>query len=65
MNRSAKVFRKQTEARFAQYKKEVDQLQASAEKLGGDAKVKAEQQRRQIIYLSLMVCSTWRRKDIP
>jgi uncharacterized phage infection (PIP) family protein YhgE len=38
------AFREQTEARLAEYKKEIDQLQAKTEKLGGDAKAKAEQQ---------------------
>jgi chromosome segregation ATPase len=38
------AFRDQTETRLAQYKKEIDQLQAKAEILGGDAKAKAEQQ---------------------
>ena len=37
-------FREQTETRLAEYQKEIDQLQAPAEKLGGDAKAKAEQQ---------------------
>ena len=38
------AFREQTEARLAEYKKEIDQLQAKVEKLGEDAKAKAEQQ---------------------
>ena len=38
------AFREQTETRLAEYRKEIDQLQANAEKLGGDAKAKAEQQ---------------------
>ena len=38
------AFQEQTEIRLAEYKKEVDQLQAKAEKLEGDAKAKAEQQ---------------------
>ena len=38
------AFREQTEARIAEYGKEIDQLQAKAEKMGGDAKAKAEQQ---------------------
>ena len=38
------VFREKTETRLAEYKKEIDQLQAKAEKLEGDAKAKAEQQ---------------------
>jgi predicted small lipoprotein YifL/ElaB/YqjD/DUF883 family membrane-anchored ribosome-binding protein len=38
------AFGEQTEARLAEYKKEIDQLQAKAEKLEGDAKAKAEQQ---------------------
>jgi chromosome segregation ATPase len=38
------AFREQTETRLAEYKKEIDQLQAKAEQLGGDAKAKAEQQ---------------------
>jgi hypothetical protein len=37
-------FRGQTETRLAEYTKEIDQLQAKAEKMGGDAKAKAEQQ---------------------
>ncbi len=37
------VFREQAEARLAEYKKEIDQLQDKAEKLEGDAKAKAEQ----------------------
>ena len=38
------AFWEQMETRLAEYKKEIDKLQAKAEKLGGDAKVKAEQQ---------------------
>ena len=38
------AFREQTEARLAEYEKEIDQLQAKAEKFEGDAKAKAEQQ---------------------
>ena len=38
------AFREQTEARLAEYEKDIDQLQAKAEKMGGDAKAKAEQQ---------------------
>jgi tRNA U34 5-carboxymethylaminomethyl modifying GTPase MnmE/TrmE len=38
------AFREKTEARLAEYKKEIDELQTKAEKLGGDAKAKAEQQ---------------------
>ena len=38
------AFLEQTETRLAEYKKEIDQLQARAEKLEGDAKAKAEQQ---------------------
>ena len=38
------AFREKTETRLAEYKKEIDQLQAKAEKLGDDAKAKAEQQ---------------------
>jgi chromosome segregation ATPase len=38
------AFWEQTETRLAEYKKEIDQLQAKAEKLEGDAKAKAEQQ---------------------
>ena len=38
------AFREQTETRLAEYKKEIDHLQAKAEKLEGDAKAKAEQQ---------------------
>jgi uncharacterized protein YlxW (UPF0749 family) len=38
------AFREQTESRLAEYEKEIDQLQAKAEKLEGDAKAKAEQQ---------------------
>jgi len=37
-------FWEQTETRFAEYEQEIDQLQAKAEKLGGDAKAKAKQQ---------------------
>jgi len=37
-------FLEQTETRLAEYKKEIDQLQAKAEKLEGDVKAKAEQQ---------------------
>ena len=37
------AFHEQTETRLAEYKKEIDQLQANAEKLGGDAKAKAEE----------------------
>jgi F0F1-type ATP synthase membrane subunit b/b' len=39
-----KTFREQMETRLAEYKKEIDQLQAKAGSLGGDAKTKAEQQ---------------------
>jgi len=38
------AFREQTEAKLAEYEKDIDQLQAKAEKMGGDAKAKAEQQ---------------------
>ena len=38
------AFREQTETRLTEYKKDIDQLQAKAENLGGDAKAKAEQQ---------------------
>ena len=38
------TFREQSETRLVGYKKEIDQLQAKAEELGGDAKAKAEQQ---------------------
>ena len=38
------AFREQTAARLAEYEKDIDQLQAKAEKLGGDAKARAEQQ---------------------
>jgi predicted small lipoprotein YifL len=38
------AFRTQTETKLTEYEKEIDQLQSKAEKLGGDAKVKAEQQ---------------------
>ena len=38
------AFREQTETSLAEYKKEIDQLQVKAEKLGGDTKAKAEQQ---------------------
>jgi DNA repair exonuclease SbcCD ATPase subunit len=38
------AFREQTETRLTEYKKEIDQMQAKAEKLGGDAKAKAGQQ---------------------
>ena len=38
------AFREQTETRLTEYEQEIDQLQAQAEKLGGDAKAKAEQQ---------------------
>jgi chromosome segregation ATPase len=38
------AFREQTETRLADYEKKIDQLQAETEKLGGDAKAKAEQQ---------------------
>jgi F0F1-type ATP synthase membrane subunit b/b' len=38
------TFREQTKARLAEYKKKIDQLQAEAEKMGGDAKAKAEPQ---------------------
>ena len=39
-----KAFREQTETRLDEYKKEIDRLQATAEKLEGDAKAKAQQQ---------------------
>ena len=38
------AFREKTEARLAEYKKEIAELQTKAEKLEGDAKAKAEQQ---------------------
>jgi outer membrane lipoprotein-sorting protein len=38
------AFREQTAARLAEYEKDIDQLQAKVEKMGGDAKAKAEQQ---------------------
>lgn len=37
------AFRDQTDTRLTEYKNKIDQLQAEAEKLGGDAKTKAEQ----------------------
>jgi len=38
------AFREQTETRLAEYKKEIDQLEAKAETLRGDAKAKVEEQ---------------------
>jgi F0F1-type ATP synthase membrane subunit b/b' len=38
------AFREETETKLAEYEKEIDQLQARAEKLEGDAKAKAGQQ---------------------
>ena len=38
------AFREQTETRLIEYRNKIDQLQAGAEKLGGDAKEKAEQE---------------------
>ena len=38
------AFREQTDTKLTEYKNKIDQLQAEAEKLGGDAKAKAEQQ---------------------
>ena len=38
------AFREQTETRLAEYKKEIDQLQAKAERLGEDGKAKDQQQ---------------------
>ena len=38
------AFRQETETKLDEYKKDIDQLQAKAEKLEGDAKAKAEQQ---------------------
>jgi TolA-binding protein len=38
------AFRQQTETKLTEYEKDIDQLQSKAEKLRGDAKVKAEQQ---------------------
>jgi chromosome segregation ATPase len=38
------AFRDETKTRLDEYEKEIDQLQAKAEKLEGDAKAKAEQQ---------------------
>ena len=38
------AFREQTETRLIEYRNKIDQLQAEAEKLGGDAKEKAEQE---------------------
>jgi len=42
------AFREQTEARLAEYEKDIVQLQAKAQKLEGDAKAKAEQQLTQL-----------------
>lgn len=38
------AFLEKTQTRLAEYDKEIDQMKAKAEKLGGDAKAKAEQQ---------------------
>jgi chromosome segregation ATPase len=38
------AFQQQTETKLTEYEKDIDQLQSKAEKLEGDAKVKAEQQ---------------------
>ncbi len=38
------AFREQAETKLAEYKKDIDQLQAKAEELGGDAKAKVKQQ---------------------
>ena len=38
------AFHEQMKTRLAKYNDDIDQLQANAEKLGGDAKAKAEQQ---------------------
>jgi chromosome segregation ATPase len=38
------AFRQQTETKLTEYEKDIDQLQSKAEKLEGDAKVKAEQE---------------------
>jgi len=38
------AFREQTEIKLNEYKEEFDQLQAKAEKMGGDAKAKADEQ---------------------
>ena len=38
------AFREQTEIKLNEYKEEIDQLQANAEKMGGDAKAKADEQ---------------------
>ena len=38
------AFREETDTKLTEYKNKIDQLQAEAEKLGGDAKAKAEQQ---------------------
>lgn len=38
------AFRQETETKLDEYKKDIDQLQAKAETLEGDAKAKAEQQ---------------------
>jgi TolA-binding protein len=42
------AFREQAEARLAEYENDIDQLQAKAEKMEGDAKAKAEQQLTQL-----------------
>ncbi len=39
-----RAFRQATETQLAEYEQKIDRLQESAEKLGGDAKMKAEQQ---------------------
>jgi predicted small lipoprotein YifL len=38
------AFREQTEIKLNEYKDEIDKLQAKAEKMGGDAKAKADEQ---------------------
>jgi len=38
------AFREQTEIKLNEYKEEIDKLQAKAEKMGGDAKAKADEQ---------------------
>ena len=42
------AFREQAEARLSEYEKEIDQLQATALKMRGDMKAKAEQQLTQL-----------------
>jgi chromosome segregation ATPase len=57
-------FREETETKLAEYEKDIDQLQAKAEKLEGDAKAKVDQQmakmrqKRDVVSEKMMALGT-------